>query len=299
MGAMLSLTIPETTTTRFLIATDEPAAPGIRRLRDALPAGGLARTARDLLTSPLLTVTGCRAADSPWAARLRDLGGGETELRELRSARCHLVVTSIATPAAQPRHAQAARLVARTLAAATAGRVADLAAGLPLTDPTGPEPERFKLCDDWLGVFVAPDTGQGVRAATAGLHRFGLPELLARHVPYERLRTAVNVLRGLAFRLQADQRSWLSTAPAAGSWRLPADTELDPGDVLRYWDVAPPDLGGPIPLRLVLCPADCPECGTALQIAPPDGGEDAAWWTRTAAPAVPTHLVPPPGRSSP
>ncbi|SEF59510.1 hypothetical protein SAMN04489712_101537 [Thermomonospora echinospora] len=289
MGATLSLTIPESTTTRFLIATDDRSAPGVQRLRDALPAGGLARTARDLLASPLLLVTGCRAADSPWACRLPGLGGGAAELAALRSARHHLVVTSIATPAAQPRHAQAARLVARTLAAITGGRVADLAANQLLTDPTGTESERFALHDDWLGVFVSPDPGPNLRADTAGLHRFGLPELLVRGVPYGRLLTAVNVLRGLAFRLLADHRAWLSAAPGAGDRQLPADPDLDLGDILRYWGTDPPDLGGPLPLHLVPSPADCPECGTGLRITPPGGQADLDWWDRTVAPAMPVH----------
>src|SRR5690606_10434706 len=130
--------------------------------------------------------------------RLRALGGGEGELAALRSARRHLVVTSIADPAAQPRQAQAARLVARTLAAATGGRGADLAANPPPSDPPGPEPDRFLLCDDWLGVFLTPGEGRTLRADTAGLHRFGLPELVAVRIPYGRMLTAVTVLRGLA-----------------------------------------------------------------------------------------------------
>ncbi|HEX2312343.1 MAG TPA: hypothetical protein VHJ17_01325, partial [Thermomonospora sp.] len=86
MGTTLSLAVPESTTTRFLVVTEDGTAPGIQRLRDALPAGGLARTARELLTSPLLAVTGCRAADAPWATRLGGLGGGAADLGALRSA---------------------------------------------------------------------------------------------------------------------------------------------------------------------------------------------------------------------
>ncbi|WP_119730289.1 hypothetical protein [Thermomonospora amylolytica] len=218
------------------------------------------------------------------------LGGGETELAALRSARRHLVVTSIAAPAAQPRQAQAARLVARTLAAATGGQVADLAANQVLGDPAEPEPERFLLCDGWLGVFVAPGEGRTMRADTAGLHRFGLPELVACQIPYGRLLTAVTVLRGLATRLLTEHRTWLSGDSTATTWRLPADLSLDPGDILRYWGAHHPDLGGPIPLRLTVHPTDCLDCDTGLRLSPPGGQPEPDWWERTAAPAVPTYL---------
>lgn len=290
MGETLALSVPETTTTRFLIATDDESAPGIQRLGDLLPAEGLARIARDLLASPLLLVTGCSAADSPWTSRLRGLGGGEGELAALRSARRHLVVTSIAAPAAQPRQAQAARLVARTLAAATGGRVADLAANQVLGDPTGPEPDRFLLCDGWLGLFLTPGEGRTMRADTAGLHRFGLPELVACQIPYGRMLTAVTVLRGLAARLLAEHRTWLSVDPVAAVWRVPVDLSLHPDDILRYWGVHHPGLGGPIPLRLTICSTGCLDCDTGLRLTPPGDRPEPEWWERTAAPAIPTSL---------
>ncbi|REF00123.1 hypothetical protein [Thermomonospora umbrina] len=291
MGTMLTLTIPESTTTRFLIAADDGTAPGIQRLRDSLPAGGPARTARDLLASPLLVVTGSRAADSPWTSRADGLGGGTADLGALRSARHHLVVTSIATPAAQPRHAQAARLVARTLATATGGRVVDLAANQFVTDPTEPERDRFTLGDDWLGVFVGPDHGPTLRADTAGLHRFGLPELLARRVPYGRLLTAVSILRGLAHGILTDHRAWLATTPGAATWTLPATRTLQPADILAYWGVDRPLTGTPLPLRLTPSTSDCPECTTALELTPPT--DQPHWWHTTAAPAVPASLEDP------
>lgn len=290
MSATLTLQIPESVVTRFLVATDERVRPGTGYLRDALGGGGPARTARDLLASPLLVVTGGRATDSLWADRPAGLGGGEVELAAARSARHQLVVTSVAAPAAQPRHAQAARLVARVLAAATSGVVADLAANQVLSGAGGPpvsEPERFILGEDWLGVFVAPDAERGVRADTVGLHRFGLPELLVRDVPYGCMLTAVNVLRGLAFRMLTEHWAWLSAGGRAGPREISADRDLDPGDVLRFWGARPGRVGGALPVHLMPERADCPECDAGLRVTGPGGDGAAGWWERAAGPAIP------------
>lgn len=237
MGELLGIDIPESVVTRFLVATDEARPPGARHLRDMLSAGGLGRTARDLLASPLLSVGGGPAAGSPWEGRLDLLGGGDAELAEVRSARRHLPVTLLAGPAAQPRHAQAARLVARTLAVAAGGRVVDLAANQVLapSDPPGHEPERFVLGQDWLGVFMAPDGDRRLRCDTAGLHRFGMPELVVRHIPYAHLLAAAALVRGLAQRLLADHLAWLQASPHPTHRTIPADRTLAPADLLRYW----------------------------------------------------------------
>ncbi|MDL4776386.1 hypothetical protein [Actinomadura xylanilytica] len=147
MSARLTLHVPASVTTRFLVATGEPATPDAAYLRDVLGRTGPAHTARDLLGSPLLTVDGGHDAPTRWSDRLHALGGPADSLERVLGATRHIVVTSVAAPAAQPRHAQAARLAARTLAAATGGVAVDLAANQVLVRDRGSpaEPERFVL----------------------------------------------------------------------------------------------------------------------------------------------------------
>jgi hypothetical protein len=247
----------------------------------------LARTACELLESPLLLVAGERASDSVWTARLEGVAGAEGDLRRLRGAEHHLVLTSVAPPAAQPRHAQAVRFVARVLAEHTGGLVADLAAGqtLPSAQVPADEVERFVLADDWTAAFVGPDDefetpepGQvRIRIDIAGLARFAVPDLVARHVPGDRMITSINLLRALSHRLLAEHWAWLAGHPGHRARRIEAEQHLDAGDLRRFWGAQPVGDGG-LRVRLAWGRPDCPDCPDLIEVVPPDGRDPGEWW---------------------
>lgn len=249
----------EMATSRFLVATNESITPDARYLKEALPKTGLARTARALLGSPLLSIDPAQAAPTRWSRRILHLGGAPDGLQRVIEARHHVLLTSVAAPSDQPRHAQAARLVARVLAAAVSGSLVDLDSNQVLAASTATEPERFVLGNEWIGVFVTladdRDAERCIRVGTAGMHRFGLPEVMASEVPYGHMLTAANILRALAFRLLSDGG-------------LAAKFTLEAGDLLRFWG-ARPGQAGRLPLRLAAARSDCSDCSTALAVLPP------------------------------
>ncbi|MFC6886014.1 MULTISPECIES: hypothetical protein [Actinomadura] len=290
MGPRLTLHVPASVTTRYLVATDDRATPDAGYLRDALPRTALARVARDLLGTPLLTVAPGLDAPTRWSERLGTLGGAADALERVAAATRHVVVTATAAPAAQPRHAQAARLAVRALAAATGGAVVDLDANQVLP-PRPAEPERFVLGQEWTGVFLSLD-GQGdgslVRAETCGMHRFGLPELAAARVPYAHMLTSANLMRALAHRMLAEHLVWLAAGPPSGPRTVPARCRATGDDVLRFWGARPEGRPG-LSVDLVRTPAGCPGCDAALEAVPPDNA-GTAWWDDHAATALPKIL---------
>ncbi|MFG2004693.1 hypothetical protein ACGFNU_36625 [Spirillospora sp. NPDC048911] len=316
-------------TTRFLVAADESATPDLAHLRKALPDTPLAQTARALLGSPQLTIDAASTAPTRWSPRLLRLGGVPDGLQRVIKARHHILVHSTAAPSDQPRHAQAARLVARVLATVMSGDLVDLDSSQLLSTST--EPDRFVLGDEWIGVFVALAEGRDaehcVRAGTAGMHRFGLPEIMATEVPYGHMLTAANILRALAFRLLSDGA-------------LSRNHLLDPDDLLRFWGAHPaypakprhpngPDQAiradqadhtgdagevgragdpgyageaghaddagqsgwssglGRLRLRLAQSVSDCPGCDAGVEVVPPTWRGDPVWWEGRAGAAMP------------
>jgi hypothetical protein len=288
---MLTLPVPSAVTTRYLVATDESTRPSVAHLRDILSADGLGRTARELLGSPLLTLDGSRAVDSPYADRLAGLGGGGRALRDARSSHHHVALTSIAAPAAQPCHAQAARLVARLVVALTGGVVVDLAANdvLSRCDPPARESTRFILGQEWLGTIITESAEQTIRIETAGLHRFGLPELLARDVDHGHLLTAGSVLRALSHRMLTAHWTWLASVPTGRTREIPPDQEIGLSDLLGFWGAGTDAPCEQVPVYLTPSTAACPECATALWVTGPAGRNDPDWWEDAVATLIPVR----------
>jgi hypothetical protein len=294
MSDQLTLEIPEAVTTHFVVATGLSLSPS--HIRDLLgdaarwgpEAASLARTAGELLDSPLLLVAGERAGDSDWIARLDGVAGAEEDVRRLRWAEHHLVLTSVAPPAAQPLHAQAVRFMARVLAEHTGGLVADLAAGQTLSAgevPVG-ETERFVLADDWTAAFVGrddepearvPEPEMRIRIDTTGLARFGLPDLMARCVPGDQMITSINLLRALSFRLLAGHWNWLVGHPGHRARPIDVEQYVDVRDLWRFWGARPVGHGG-LWVRLAWARPDCPDCPDVLEVAPPEGRDRGDWW---------------------
>ncbi|MGK5552201.1 hypothetical protein ACSNOI_11345, partial [Actinomadura kijaniata] len=228
--------VPETVISRFLVVAGGRG--GLPELGDLLGAGALADTARRLVRAGRITVSG-HDVPTPWSSRLPTVGClPEDTVDAVLDARRHVLVSGAAVPAEQPRHAQAVRLVARVLAAELEGRVVDLESHRLLAPGEGAvgEPERFRLDEEWFGVFL---TGAGpgrVRADTYGLHRFGVPELVLRDVLYGDLPAAADLLGATARRLYAG----FAAEVARGERMMP------------------------VPQGMTVAGAGCPGCGTAL-----------------------------------
>ncbi|WP_147341570.1 hypothetical protein [Actinomadura logoneensis] len=204
----------------------------------------------------------------------------------------HRLVEARLSRTSLPLGLQAVRLFARAVAAATDGIATDLDSGqVPAAEPE-PEPSTFVLAHGWVGVFVSPDGDGLVRADTRGLHRFGLPEVSARHAPLGLVHAAANLVRGLAYRLatahhpalRASDDHFPTTSPSATL------TRCTPADVLRFWGL-PAARGPSVTVRLAPADTACPDCDTALKAAPPTATPAWEWW-QSQAMALPPHPRP-------
>ncbi|MFB4296599.1 hypothetical protein [Actinomadura sp. NTSP31] len=319
MGGRFELEVPESVTTRFLVATQSRTLPGPGFLPDAIGDGGLAREAAAMLESAGLVVEPVTRPSGELKTRFHRLAAPPGRLATVVGARRHIAVTAAGPPAGQPRSAQAARLAARTLAAAVDGTVADLDSRriLPGSPPPA-EPERFALGREWVSVFVTVDAGDGARARvdTSGLHRFGLPEVAARHVPYASMLAAANLVRGLTWQLVAEQAAWLGRGHRDRTRSTRHERAVSGADVLRFWGVGPPDRPpgacGSAAVRLGWTGTDCPDCPAAIELVPPvrlpapsppgpasraspppAGPAEDQWWREVAA-AMPQMARPDP-----
>ncbi|MGI5160507.1 hypothetical protein [Microbispora sp. CA-102843] len=193
------------------------------------------RAARDALGTPRLTLEAFRSTRSPW--RRMDLSA--EDLKRVRRARHHVVVTSTAPVEEQPEAAQVARAAARGIAEAYQGALYDPLTGAAVYHCAECPGERqdFHLGDDWLGWRVscadeghacalglgaaAPavagaDAGGGcscLLTTSRGLRRFGLPEITLTGLACAHSLCAVTVLRTVAEPLLAGHFAWLSAGP--------------------------------------------------------------------------------------
>ncbi|MEV5576078.1 hypothetical protein AB0L06_39120 [Spirillospora sp. NPDC052269] len=263
-------------TARFLIASATPEAPAPSALRALFP---------ELTADPELRVRAKRFLDtgdlpllgpplpspSIWTEPLRACAGLESEVARALDAPFHRLVEARPSRASLPANLQAVRLFARAVATAVDGVLADLDSGQVLG--AEPEPSGFVLAHGWVGVFISPDGDGLIRADTAGLHRFGLPEISARSAPLGHIHLAANLVRGLAYRLATVHHPTLRTLddhPSAGSVTpLPGPlTRCATTDVLRFWGL-PTALGPSVIVRLIPATTPCPACETALEAVPP------------------------------
>ncbi|GAA4206797.1 hypothetical protein [Microbispora amethystogenes] len=140
--------VPAQTSSVFVVVTDRTPADLSSvvpwRMRPAHRRG-----AREALGTPRLALEAFRSARSPW--RRMDLG--RDDLKQVRRARHHVVVTSTAPVEEQPEAAQVARAAARAVAEACHGTLYDpLVGGVVYHCAECPgEREDFDLGDDWLG----------------------------------------------------------------------------------------------------------------------------------------------------
>ncbi|WP_026413108.1 hypothetical protein [Actinomadura oligospora] len=285
-------------TTRFLIASATPQIPGSSALRALLPeltadrelpvrAGRFLEADDPPLLGPPLP------APSAWTERLRACAGPEPDVARVLDARYHRLIETSPSVAMVPDDLRAVRLLARTVATAIRGALVDLDSGQVLA--AEPEPSGFVLGHGWVGVLISPDGEGMIRADTAGLHRFGLPEVFARFVPLGYIHLAANLVRGLAYRLATVHHPTLRAPDDEPSATSPSIslTRCATSDVLRFWGL--PGASGPsVIVRLI--PASiscCPGCQSALEAIPPTPTPASEWW-RTQAAALPPHPHPSP-----
>ncbi|WP_182887501.1 hypothetical protein [Microbispora sp. H10885] len=144
----LTYPVPAQTSSVFVVVTDRTPAD----LSSVVPwrmGPAHRRSAREALGTARLELAEFRSARSPW--RRMDLG--RDDLKRVRRARHHVVVTSTAPVGEQPEAAQVARAAARGIAEACHGTLYDpLVGGAVYHCAECPgEREDFDLGDDWLG----------------------------------------------------------------------------------------------------------------------------------------------------
>ncbi|HEX6471064.1 MAG TPA: hypothetical protein VF069_18340 [Streptosporangiaceae bacterium] len=249
--------VPELVLTRYVVAAEEvPKDPyAMARAQTSGPPG---EEVIDRLDTPLLRIRAVAAADSVWRRELETVAAAGADRERLETAGGHLVIESETPRGQRPRLVQAVRAVARELAEATGGLLADLCTAqlVPRDRRTDGERDWFCPADRWLGIDCLINADAGADAErptecaclclfTRGLRRFGLPELVVDQVPCAYDLAATNVMRGLAVRLLA--RLW--GAPDARELRLDETVVVEPADMWGYW-AARPLFGAPVPLRL-------------------------------------------------
>ena len=228
----LTLPVPESVGAFYAVPARDGSVPV-----ESLVAAGLGRVEEALprpLPQPLVQVH--RVEDLPPLplTQLAAAGATEDQLARLRAA-SHLVLVSVG---GRPGWPCAHEWIARTLAAGAAQRLgSDLVDLLvhQVLDPTAaraslPDPDGLVCLADWVAVDVWPERG-GYTCTTAGLRRFGLPELRTLGVPADLVDTWGRVMVGLAGRLLGAWRDALAAAPS-GRVTLPGTVELTDSDVI-------------------------------------------------------------------
>ncbi|MFC5187719.1 hypothetical protein [Actinomadura harenae] len=297
MADIVTLPVPATTTSRFVVAAARLPADLVNLVKEQAD-GAFGDHLVNRLHTPQLEITNEDATRYRWdPTQIRSVdpehAGTETLLR---TAARIAVITTCAPITDQPRAVQVARSAAYTIARHTGGTVADMVTGhilwaptsgtIPHLDPV--ERPRFALGDKWLGDVLPPfrangrctapdphldpegaDTCACVRLRTQGLRRFGLPELEIANVACPHDLPALNVLRATAHLLLTDLWSWLATGPSGHTCPLPADLTITGLDFDAYWGTPPrpPHRISPFPIHLT------PRTRHLLTVGPPPSHE--------------------------
>ncbi|MBE1535665.1 hypothetical protein [Actinomadura algeriensis] len=249
----VTITVPEETTARFVVAADRVPRDIPAVIRRALPVPH-ANAVADRLGTPGLMITVHPADSAPW--RLRHAAGVDpADVAAIARATRHIGVTSVMPVDDLP--------LALHLARATALAIAEEVCGVPVdvdTDRILPalRPGDFVLADEWLGAYLPPyrngglcEAGPGngescacVRLRSRGLRRFGIPELEINDVSCTLDVAALNVLRTTAQRL-------LPLGRHPGRHTVSSEPALTGTDFAAFWGGRKPMWDdAPVPVRL-------------------------------------------------
>jgi hypothetical protein len=294
----LVLSVPETVTSHYVIATSEP--PDDPRAVVPWRVPEPFRTAAvQALTTPRLGIFTIGAGEAMW--RLDDVLASDDDQRRVRESSHQIVVVHRAATVDQPHGEQTARAVARAIADAANGILIDPQARHVVLRDGLARAERgwFRMGDQWFGTRYdideaagRPDSADAPRATAAcsclritllGLRRFGLPDLVVDKVACAHDLAALNLLRALACRLLSDQWRWARLHPDQPTRPLDDHPKVDPEDFWTFWGATPFVDGRPMTARLV------PISRTTLEVTPPADyrGTRAEWGREVLVPAMP------------
>jgi hypothetical protein len=284
MTEHLIVNVPTSTACRFIVATDrridhpEEFAIDLLTTNSMVTGEQLAILLQRVIGTSELRIHSHAADDSPCQSELAYVAAPMYEdERPLSAASRHIIIESEISLVHQPHRVQMVRGIARGLADATAGQLADLCTAQLVHPDRRVEGERDWFCpaDDWVGIDcrINPDGGMDTAGPTKceclclftrGLSRFGLPEPVIDRVACAYDLAATNAMRGLAVRLL--RRLWAD--PGAHELRLAESIVVEPEDVWGYWG-ARPLFGLPVPLRLTWTSRDDLPAGTRhLELRP-------------------------------
>lgn len=249
----VTITVPEETTARFVVAADRVPVDIGAAIRRALP-GPYARAAADRLGTPGLMITVHPAASTPWNPE-HAVGADAADAEAIERAGRHIGVTSVMPVDDLPSALHITRATALAIAEEVCGIPVDVDTNqiLPTSRPGG-----FVLADGWLGASLppyrnggrcdkAPEEGEDctcVRLRSRGLRRLGVPELEIGGVACTHDVAALNVLRTTAQRL-------LPLGRHPGRHTVSSEPSLTGGDFAAFWGGREPMWDGEsVPVRL-------------------------------------------------
>lgn len=252
MSDQLIIDVPSSVASRYVVASDrridrpEEFTVGLLAANQAAGKTQLPGLLRQVIDTPMLSVGFHSADGSPCQADLARVTAPATARERLLSASAHLIIDSEASPADQPQVAQMVRTIARVLAEATDGQLADLCTAELISPEHGTGGERawFRLADQWLAMdclinpsadHIPPTLCSCLCLLTRGLARFGLPELVIEDLPCAYDHAATNLLRGLAVQLLTQ----LWHQPSTAQMRIEGSTAVTPEHIWGYWGARP------------------------------------------------------------
>jgi hypothetical protein len=253
----ITITVPEETTSRFVVAADQAPDDLSTAIRQRLP-GPLGAAVTERLGTPALVVTAHKAAGSPWNLRPVESADGDGAERARRTG-WHVGVTSVLAAADLPIGPHLARATAEALAESLCGVAVDLDVNQVVSSAPVRRSGDFVLADGWTGAALPPYRNAGrctadeeeidgctcVRLTTRGLRRFGLPDLEITGVACPHDLAALNILRTTAQRL-------LPLGRHRGEHVLHSELTLTSADFSAFWGSREQIWDdGPVPVRLV------------------------------------------------
>jgi hypothetical protein len=291
----LVLSVPETVTSHYVIATSEPPDDPYAVVPWRVPEP-FRTAAAEALRTPRLGIFTIGASEATW--RLDGILASDDDQRRVRESSHRIVVVHRAATMAQPHGEQTARAVARAVADAADGVLIDPQARHVVLRDGLARTERgwFRMGDQWFGTRyeaadrpdpASDDRGTAncscLRITLLGLRRFGLPDLVIDKVACAHDLAALSLLRALACRLLTDQWRWARFRPGQPTRPIEDHPKVDPDDFWTFWGATPFTDGAPLTVRLALTSR------TTLMVTPPADypGTQAEWGREVLVPAMP------------